>query len=123
MPASVLTRPARTLPAGARLIALAPDAAHAVRVLATAGEGAALAALLPADGEDPSQRIVWGAAALAERIVAHVTSAADGPSAAGLRGESLELEAEMEQLRRALPEAAARQLPPVENASLALAGE
>jgi hypothetical protein len=123
MPASVLTRPARTLPAGARLIALAPDAAHAVRVLAVAGEGAALAALLPADGEDPSQRLARQAAALAERIVAHVTGIATGPSAAGLRGESLELEAEVEQLRRALPQAAARQLPVVENGSLALAAE
>jgi hypothetical protein len=123
MPASVLTRPARTLPAGARLIALAPDAAHAVRVLGLAGEGAALAALLPADGEDPSLRIARHAGLLAERIVAHVTGGPLGPSAAGLRGEALELEAEMEQLRRILPEAAARQLPRIENGSLALAGE
>jgi hypothetical protein len=123
MPASVLTRPARTLPAGARLIALAPDAAHAVRVLGLAGEGAALAALLPADGEDPSQRIARHAGLLAERIVAHVTGGPLGPSAAGLRGEALELEAEMEQLRRMLPEAAARQLSSIENGSLRLAGE
>jgi hypothetical protein len=123
MPASLLTRPARTLPAGARLIALAPDAAHAVRVLAMAGEGAALAALLPADGEDPSQRIARQAAGLAERIVAHVTGGPLGPSAGGLRGEALELEAEMEQLRRQLPEAAARQLSSVETASLAMANE
>lgn len=123
MPASVLNRPARTLPAGARLIALAPDAAHAVRVLAAAGEGAALAALLPQDGEDPSQRIARQAAALAERIVAHVLGGPLGPSAGGLRGEALELEAELEQLRRALPAAAARQMPALESASLALAGE
>ncbi|HEX6038284.1 hypothetical protein [Longimicrobium sp.] len=123
MPAPVLTRPARTLPAGARLIALAPDAAHAVRVLALAGEGASLAALLPADGEDPSLRIARQAATLAERIVSHVLGIAHGPSAGGLRGETLELEAELEQLRRALPLAAARQMPTVENASLALAGE
>jgi hypothetical protein len=123
MSASILNRPARTLPAGARLIALAPDAAHAVRVLAAAGEGAALAALLPADGEDPSQRIARQAAVLAERIVAHVTGGPLGPSAGGLRGEALELEAEMEQLRRALPEAAARQMPSLETASLALASE
>lgn len=123
MSAPVLTRPARTLPAGARLIALAPDAAHAVRVLATAGEGAALATLLPTDGVDPSQHIARQASALAERIVAHVTGAADGPGAGGLRGESLELEAEMERLRRALPESAARQLPQVEGAPLALAAE
>lgn len=123
MPASVLTRPARALPAGARLIALAPDAAHAVRVLAVAGEGAAMAALLPTDGEDPSQRIARQAAGLAERIVAHVTGGPLGPSAGGLRGESLELEAEMEQLRRQLPESAARQLPTVETATLALASE
>jgi hypothetical protein len=123
MPASVLTRPTRTLPEGARLIALAPDAAHAVRVLGAAGEGAALAALLPADGEDPSQRIARAAAALAERIVAHATSAPDGPSAAGLRGEALGLEAELERLRRALPDAAARQLPALDEGSLALAQE
>jgi hypothetical protein len=123
MPASVLTRPARTLPEGARLIALAPDAAHAVRVLGAAGEGAALATLLPADGEDPSQRITRAAAGLAERVVAHVTSAPDGPSAAGLRGESLGLEAELERLRRALPAAAARQLPAYDAAPLTLAGE
>lgn len=123
MPAPVLTRPARTLPAGARLIALAPDAIHAVRVLAQAGEGASLAALLPTDGEDPSLRIARQAATLAERIVSHVLGIAHGPSAGGLRGETLELEAELEQLRRALPLAAARQMPTVENASLALAGE
>lgn len=123
MPASVLTRSARSLPAGARLIALAPDAAYAVRVLALAGEGAALAALLPADGEDPSQRIARQAAALAERIVAHVIGLENGPSAGALRGETLELEAELEQLRRALPLAAARQMPAVDHASLALAGE
>lgn len=123
MPASVLSRPARTLPAGARLIALAPDAAHAVRVLAMAGEGAALAALLPADGEDPSQRIARQAAVLAERIVAHTLGGPLGPSAGGLRGEALELEAELEQLRRMLPEAAARQFPTLETAPLALAGE
>lgn len=123
MPASVLNRPARALPQGARLIALAPDAAHAVRVLAVAGEGAALATLLPADGEDPSQRLTRGGAALAERIVAHVTSASDGPSAAGLRGEALELEAELERLRRALPAAAAAQMPAVDAAPLALAAQ
>lgn len=123
MPASVLTRPPRTLPAGARLIALAPDAAHAVRVLALAGEGAALAALLPTDGEDPTLRITRQAAALAERIVAHVVGLEHGPSAGALRGETLELEAELERLRRALPAAAARQMPAVEGASLALAGE
>lgn len=123
MPASVLTRPARALPQGARLIALAPDAAHAVRVLAVAGEGASLATLLPADGEDPSQRITRGAAVLAERIVAHATSAPDGPSAAGLRGEALELEAELERLRRALPAAAAGQMPAVDAAPLALAAQ
>jgi len=123
MPASVLTRPARTLPEGARLIALAPDAAHAVRVLAAAGEGAALATLLPVDGEDPSQRIVRAAAALAERVVAHVTSAPGGPSAAGVRGEALGLEAELERLRRTLPEAAARQLPAFDDGPLALAQE
>jgi hypothetical protein len=123
MPASVLSRPPRALPEGARLIALAPDAAHAVRVLAAAGEGAALATLLPTDGEDPSQRIVRAAASLAERIVAHVTSADDGPSAAALRGEALGLEAELERLRRALPAAAARQLPAYDAAPLGLAGE
>ncbi|HVH12445.1 MAG TPA: hypothetical protein VM759_05305 [Longimicrobium sp.] len=121
MPPSVLNRPVRTLPAGARLIALAPDAAHAVRVLATAGEGAALASLLPADGDDPSQRITRLAATLAERIVAHATGGPLGPSAGALRGEALALEGEMERLRRQLPEAAARQMPSIESAPLALA--
>jgi hypothetical protein len=123
MAVSILTRPARTLPPGARLIALGPDAAHATRLLAVASEGAALAALLPADGEDPAQHIAREAAALAERIVAHVVEASGAPSAAALRVEAAGLEDALGRLRRALPESAARQLPLPETASLALAGE
>ncbi|MBW3571422.1 MAG: hypothetical protein KY467_09965, partial [Gemmatimonadetes bacterium] len=84
MTASAVTRPRRTLPAGARLIALAPQTAHAVRVLATASEGAALAALLPPDGEDPSDAVAREAASLAERIVAHVVDPPGAPSAQAL---------------------------------------
>ena len=118
-----MMRPARTLPAGARLMALAADAAHAVRVLATASEGAALAALLPADGEDPAQRIARQAAALAERISAHVIGTEGAPSPAELRLEAAGLEDALERLRRALPASAAAHLPLPHAAPLSLAGE
>ncbi|WP_420128021.1 hypothetical protein [Longimicrobium sp.] len=123
MTASVTHRPERTLPAGARLIALAPQAAHAVRVLATASEGAALAALLPPDGEDPSAAVARDAASLAERIVAHVVDAPGAPSAEALGAAAARLHGSMERLRRALPFSAAEQLPRPDTASLALASE
>jgi hypothetical protein len=123
MTASAVTRPERRLPAGARLIALAPQAAHAVRVLATASEGAALAALLPPDGEDPSSAVARDAASLAERIVAHVVDSPGAPSAAALGVAAARLHGSMERLRRALPASAAQQLPRPDTASLALASE
>lgn len=123
MTASVLTRPPRALPAGARLIALAPQAAHAVRVLATASEGAALAALLPPDGEDPADAVAREAASLAERIAAHVVSAAGAPSASALGIAAARLHGTMERLRRALPASAAEHLPRPASAPIALAQE
>jgi hypothetical protein len=123
MTASAVTRPERRLPAGARLIALAPQAVHAVRVLATASEGAALAALLPPDGEDPSAAVARGAASLAERIAAHVVEAPGAPSAAALGIAAARLHGSMERLRRALPPSAAEQLPRPGTASIALASE
>ncbi|HEU4881852.1 MAG TPA: hypothetical protein VFT45_06395 [Longimicrobium sp.] len=123
MTASAVTRPERALPAGARLIALAPQAAHAIRVLATASEGAALAALLPPDGEDPSVTVARDAASLAERIVAHVVDAPGAPSAEALGIAAARLHGSMERLRRALPASAAQQLPRPETASIALAAE
>lgn len=123
MTAFAVTRPERALPAGARLIALAPQAAHAVRVLATASEGAALAALLPPDGEDPSAAVARDAASLAERIAAHVVDAPDAPSAEALGAAAARLHGSMERLRRALPASAAEQLPRPDTASVALAGE
>jgi hypothetical protein len=123
MTASAVSRPERTLPAGARLIALGPQAAHAVRVLATASEGAALAALLPPDGEDPSDAVARDAASLAERIVAHVVEAPGAPSADALGAAAARLHGSMERLRRALPPSAAQQLPRPDAAPLALASE
>jgi hypothetical protein len=123
MSASAVTRPKRTLPAGARLIALAPQAAHAVRVLATASEGAALAALLPPNGEDPSDAVARDAASLAERIAAHVVDAPGAPSAEALGAAAARLHGTMERLRRALPPSAAEQLPRPDTASIALASE
>jgi hypothetical protein len=123
MTASVLTRSSRALPAGARLIALAPQAAHAVRVLATASEGAALAALLPPDGEDPSDAVAREAASLAERIAAHVVNAPGAPSASALGIAAARLHGSMERLRRALPTSAAEHLPRPATAPLALAQE
>jgi hypothetical protein len=123
MTASVLTRPPRALPAGARLIALAPQAAHAVRVLAAAGEGAALAALLPPDGEDPADALAREAGSLAERIAAHVVDAPGAPSASALGIAAARLHGTMERLRRALPPSAAEQLPRPATAPLALASE
>lgn len=120
---TVLPRPARTLPAGTRLIALAPQAAHAVRVLATASEGAALAALLPPDGEDPSEAVAREAASLAERIVAHAVGAAGAPSASALAIAAARLHGTMERLRRALPHGAGEQLPRPDTAPLPLAQE
>lgn len=123
MTASVVTRPSRALPAGARLIALAPQAAHAVRVLATASEGAALAALLPPDGEDPSHAVAREAASLAERVAAHVVNAPGAPSASALGIAAARLHGAMERLRRALPPSAAGHLPRPATAPLALAQE
>lgn len=123
MTASAVTRPERALPAGARLMALAPQAVHAVRVLATASEGAALAALLPPDGEDPSDAVARDAASLAERIVAHVVDAPDAPSAPALGIAAARLHGSMERLRRALPPSAAERLPRPATASIALASE
>ncbi|HYR07462.1 MAG TPA: hypothetical protein VEQ60_06830 [Longimicrobium sp.] len=123
MTASAVTRPERTLPTGARLIALGPQAAHAVRVLATASEGAALAALLPPDGEDPSDAVARDAASLAERIAAHVVDAPGAPSAEALGAAAARLHGSMERLRRALPPSAAQQLPRPDAAPLALASE
>lgn len=123
MTAFAVTRPERTLPAGARLIALAPQAAHAVRVLATAGEGVALAALLPPNGEDPSDTVAREAASLAERIVAHVVGAPGAPSAEALGTAAARLHGTMERLRRTLPPSAAEQLPRPETAPVALASE
>lgn len=123
MSAPAMTRPERTLPAGVRLIALAPRAAHAVRVLATASEGAALAALLPPDGEDPSDAVARDAASLAERIVAHVIDAPGAPSADALGAAAARLDETMQRLRRSLPRSAAQQLPRPETAPLSLASE
>ncbi|HEX2209603.1 MAG TPA: hypothetical protein VHG93_18125 [Longimicrobium sp.] len=123
MIASAVTRPDRTLPAGARLIALAPQAAHAVRVLATASEGAALAALLPPNGEDPADRVARDAASLAERIVAHVVDAPGAPSAEALGSAAARLHGTMERLRRTLPFHASEQLPRPESVPVALASE
>ncbi|HEX6369088.1 MAG TPA: hypothetical protein VF006_09145 [Longimicrobium sp.] len=123
MTVSAVTRPQRALPAGARLIALAPQAAHAVRVLATASEGAALAALLPPDGEDPSDAVARDAASLAERIAAHVVGGPDSPSAEALGAGAARLHGSMERLRRALPASAAERLPRPDTASIALASE
>lgn len=123
MTASVLTRPPRSLPEGARLIALAPQAVHAVRVLATASEGAALAALLPPDGEDPADAVARDAASLAERIVAHVVNAPGAPTASALGIAAARLHGSMQRLRRALPPSAAEQLPRPDDAPLGLASE
>ncbi len=123
MTASVLTRPPRSLPEGARLIALAPQAAHAVRVLATASEGAALAALLPPDGEDPAEAVAREAASLAERIVAHVVNAPGAPTASALGIAAARLHGSMQRLRRALPASAAEQLPRPDTAPLGMASE
>jgi hypothetical protein len=123
MTAFAVTRPERALPAGARLIALAPQTAHAVRVLATASEGAALAALLPPNGEDPSDAVARDAASLAERIAAHVVDAPGAPSAEALGVAAARLHGSMERLRRALPPSAAQQLPRPDTASVALASE
>lgn len=123
MTAFVLTRPPRALPTGARLIALAPQAAHAVRVLAVASEGAALAALLPPDGEDPADAVAREAASLAERIAAHVVNAPGAPTASALGIAGARLHGTLERLRRALPASAAEQLPRPGTAPLALAQE
>jgi hypothetical protein len=123
MTAFVLTRPSRALPAGARLIALAPQAAHAVRVLATASEGAALAALLPPNGEDPADAVAREAASLAERIAAHVVDAPGAPTASALGIAAARLHGSLERLRRALPPSAAEQLPRPGTVPLALAQE
>ncbi|HEV3050777.1 MAG TPA: hypothetical protein VGX50_10725 [Longimicrobium sp.] len=123
MTASVLTRSSRALPAGARLIALAPQAAHAVRVLATASEGAALAALMPPDGEDPADTVAREAASLAERIAAHIVNAPGAPTASALGIAAARLHGSLERLRRALPPSAAEQLPRPGTVPLALAQE
>ncbi|HEX8394876.1 MAG TPA: hypothetical protein VF665_21195, partial [Longimicrobium sp.] len=122
MTASVLTRPSRALPAGARLIALAPGAAYAVRVLAAAGGGAALGTLA-SDGVDPSQRIVSGAAALADAIVAHALGAPGARSADQLRAAAEELARLLASMRGRLPASAAEMMPSTDDPPLALAQE
>jgi hypothetical protein len=122
MTASVLSRPTRALPAGARLIALAPDAAYAVRVLAAAAGGAALGTLA-ADGEDPSEHIVRGAASLSRQIVAHALGVADASPAASLASSARELERLIERVRRMIPASAAELMPTIDDPPLPLADE
>lgn len=122
MTASVLTRPSRALPAGARLIALAPGAAYAVRVLAAAAAGSALGTLA-SDGVDPSQRIVSGAAALADGIVAHALDAPGAPSGEGLRASAREVARLLDSMRVRLPFSAAEMMPSTDDPPLALAQE
>ncbi|HEY0038856.1 MAG TPA: hypothetical protein VGB66_19325, partial [Longimicrobium sp.] len=122
MTASVLSRPTRALPAGARLIALAPDAAYAVRVLAAAAGGAALGTLA-ADGEDPSEHIVRSAASLSRQIVAHALGAADAAPAVSLAASARELERLIERVRRMIPASAAELMPSIDDPPLPLADE
>ena len=122
MTASVLSRPMRALPAGARLIALAPDAAYAVRVLAAAAGGAALGTLA-ADGEDPSEHIVRGAGALAAQIVNHTLDVAGAAPAGMLAASARELERLIDRVRRMIPASAAELMPSIDDPPLQLADE
>lgn len=120
MTASVLTRSTRVLPAGARLIALGPEAAYAVRVLAAAEGGAALGTLA-ADGEDPSEHISRQAAELANRLVAHVLGTDDDTAGSDLRVPAERLERLLDQVRRTIPAGAAELMPAIQNPPLPLA--